>query len=93
MSKYPYVKTCERCHQTKDRVHFKQGMGKHQKTDICNDCSPTTRKYHFGGTLVVKDGEKRPVIKDKNFIPDNSYYYRLANETIKEETVKVNHKE
>tara|TARA_R100000995_G_scaffold44123_2_gene20680 strand:- start:2116 stop:2397 length:282 start_codon:yes stop_codon:yes gene_type:complete len=93
MSKYPFVKTCVRCHQTKDRIHFKQGMGTYQKSDVCNDCSPARKKYHFGGTLVVKGGEERPVIKDKNHIPDNSYYYRLADESIKEETVKVDHKE
>ena len=93
MRKYPYTKTCVRCHKKKDTIFFKQGVGTHAKSDICNDCSPAVKKYRYGSTLVVKDASKREKIESKNFIPPNSYYHKLADESIKEETVKVDHKE
>ena len=93
MCKYPYIKTCVRCHQKKDRKFYKQGLGSHGRSNICNDCSPAVKKYRYGSTLVVKDAAQREKIESKNFIPPNSYYRKLADETIREETVQVDHKE
>ena len=84
---------CQQCNQLLDIKHFKQGGGVYRKTDVCNNCSPPNKKYRYGSTLVVKKGEKRDVITSTNFIPNNSYYNRVADQVISEETIKVDFKE
>ena len=90
---YIRLKMCQQCNQLLDIKHFKQGGGVYRKTDVCNNCSPPNKKYRYGSTLVVKKGEKRDVITSTNFIPNNSYYNRVADQVISEETIKVDFKE
>mgnify|MGYP003148468792 CR=1 FL=1 len=90
---YIRLKMCQQCNQLLDTKQFKKGCGTYTRVDVCNNCSPPNKKYRYGSTLVVKKGEKREVITSTNFIPNNSYYNKLADQAITEETVIVKFKE